>query len=689
MNKPQKDYIDYSQKVLEVKNLKQYFKVGVGGKKMVVKAVDGVSFDVYKREVFGLVGESGCGKTTTGRTIIKIYNATDGIVKFNGKIVGVGLQGDLQRIRELRLNRKKEIIQHYPVKKQIYDLKEETEEKVNVLLDEIRKVQFFQKQKESKINSVFVEFNNQIDLANHRYDTKVNEAKRKEKEELDRLTERDLKALFRIYNKTLELIKDKTKDKIKYIKSIQATKEEKDQKIQDILETEVFNINVAVEKLIKSLNDIDPVITKEYEEQMRSHNKVKYMAKRNLKSVEVKEKIQNVQKHYDELLAQYKAYFDKEMAEITKNKPSKDEINKTLNAAKEEADAKINELKQQIKALKAETAEKIKKIKADAKANPVRFEVDKAEIEKIKEKYAELIKQAKSEYRDHKYYNKLKETPAEKAARLEKIKAAKAAYLERIKGKSPDEVAHEKALYQAEIEEIMKTKTNYANTMSKMQMVFQDPIASLNPRMIVKDIISEGLVIRGERNKAVIEEKVNKILDMVGLIPDHATRYPHEFSGGQRQRIGIARALIVDPDFIIADEPISALDVSIQAQILNLLNDLKKELGLTILFIAHDLSVVKYFCDRIAVMYYGKIVELASSEELFQNPLHPYTKSLLSAIPQPDPIYEAKRVRVGYDPSIHNYTVDKPKLVEIKPGHFIYANEAELKNYRAILGIEE
>ena len=288
-------------------------------------------------EVFGLVGESGCGKTTTGRTIIKIYNATDGIVKFNGKIVGVGLQGDLQRIRELRLNRKKEIIQHYPVKKQIYDLKEETEEKVNVLLDEIRKVQFFQKQKESKINSVFVEFNNQIDLANHRYDTKVNEAKRKEKEELDRLTERDLKALFRIYNKTLELIKDKTKDKIKYIKSIQATKEEKDQKIQDILETEVFNINVAVEKLIKSLNDIDPVITKEYEEQMRSHNKVKYMAKRNLKSVEVKEKIQNVQKHYDELLAQYKADFDKEMAEITKNKPSKDEINKTLNAAKEEA----------------------------------------------------------------------------------------------------------------------------------------------------------------------------------------------------------------------------------------------------------------------------------------------------------------------------------------------------------------
>ena len=171
-----------------------------------------------------------------------------------------------------------------------------------------------------------------------------------------------------------------------------------------------------------------------------------------------------------------------------------------------------------------------------------------------------------------------------------------------------------------------------------------------------------------------------------GLQSYYFDRYPHEFSGGQRQRIGIARAIIMEPELIIADEPISALDVSIQAQVINLLNDLRKKLGLTILFIAHDLSVVKYFSDRIAVMYFGKIVELGSSEELFTNPLHPYTKSLLSAIPLPDPNYEKTRKRIIYNPNIaHDYSKDKPQLREVSPEHFVYCDEKEFAEYQAIL----
>ena len=224
---------------------------------------------------------------------------------------------------------------------------------------------------------------------------------------------------------------------------------------------------------------------------------------------------------------------------------------------------------------------------------------------------------------------------------------------------------------------------------TNIQMIFQDPVASLNPRMTVKEIIAEGLIINGVRDRAYIDEKVYEILELVGLTREHAGRYPHEFSGGQKQRIGIARSVIMHPDMLIADEPVSALDVSIQAQVINLLNDLREQLGLTILFIAHDLSVVKYFSDRIGVMYYGKMVELATSDELFAHPLHPYTRSLLSAIPLPDPISEKKRIRMRYDPlSAHDYTgEDKPSLREILPGHFVHCNDAEYAQYRKELNL--
>ena len=195
-----------------------------------------------------------------------------------------------------------------------------------------------------------------------------------------------------------------------------------------------------------------------------------------------------------------------------------------------------------------------------------------------------------------------------------------------------------------------------------LAMIFQDPISSLNPRMTVQEIIEEGLKTRGEKDKEVLRKAVSDILTKVGLLPEHSTRYPHEFSGGQRQRIGIARSLVVKPSFIIADEPVSALDVSIQAQVINLLMDIKKEMDLTILFIAHNLAVVKYFSDRIGVMYFGNMVELADADELYDHPVHPYTKALLSAIPQPDPLSEKSKERLYYDPVSYTHLTLPTKL---------------------------
>ena len=321
----------------------------------------------------------------------------------------------------------------------------------------------------------------------------------------------------------------------------------------------------------------------------------------------------------------------------------------------------------------ADAKAKLKEATEAAKKDPAVA----ATLPELKKETAEFIKAQKEEMAkaifDHKHGDKIYSK--------EVIKEIDEKYIPLINAATGEEKANLTAQYKRERNIAKKQKF-----ITQIQMIFQDPIASLDPRMTVSEIISEGLAIQGVKDKKYIEEKVYEVLETVGLVREHAGRYPHEFSGGQRQRIGVARAVIMKPELIIADEPVSALDVSVQAQVINLLNDLRHELGLTILFIAHDLSVVKYFSDRIGVMYYGKLVELADSDELFANPLHPYTRSLLSAIPLPDPAYEKQRTRIVYNPlAEHDYSVEGPTLREIKPGHFVNCNTEEYNKYLAQL----
>ena len=305
--------------------------------------------------------------------------------------------------------------------------------------------------------------------------------------------------------------------------------------------------------------------------------------------------------------------------------------------------------------------------------------IDLKEGKITKEKCDAIILENRELIRDAKFDSKAVDREYAKV-KLEKLQAE---YAEKF-NRAQEDSEKLKALQKEYNEKCRVAKKS--KLITEIQMIFQDPIASLDPRMTVREIIAEGLVINGMKDQELINQKVYDILETVGLVREHADRYPHEFSGGQRQRIGIARAVVMQPEMIIADEPISALDVSIQAQVINLLNDLRESMGLTILFIAHDLSVVKYFSDRIGVMYFGKMVELADSDELFKNPLHPYTRSLLSAIPLPDPIYEKQRTRITYNPlAEHDYSIDQPSFREITPGHFVYCNDAEEKKYREMV----
>ena len=469
---------------LSVRHLKQYFKFGHGASAFKTKAVHDVSFDIKKGECFGVVGESGCGKTTTGRSLIRLYNITSGSVYFEGVRVSAGTRWNEKEIKWSRI-------------------------KGN-----------------NKIKALRQECKNVI-------------------EELSDTTGS--------MTKIAELDKEKADIEAELI----VLKEEYKQRTW-----QASNIRDEEEKALKVAE-----INQEYNTEVDNRNK-------RLAVIEIER---------NRLLDTKKAAGKQTLTPETLDK---------INAVKKEYDEKINEIKEHI------------------------LQTEREQVE--------IIAQAKY---DNRHVDK--------------------------------------------------------KLMSKMQMIFQDPVDSLDPRMTVEDIIQEGLHIQGEYNKYKNSLKVKEALIKVGLLPEYASRYPHEFSGGQRQRIGIARALIMNPSFLICDEPISALDVSIRAQIINLLNDLKEEMGLTIMFIAHDLSVVKYFCDRIAVMYYGEIVELASSDELFAHPLHPYTHALLSAIPKPDPLSEKKRIRYLYNPANeHDYSKEAPTLTEITPGHWVLANSVELAKYK-------
>ncbi len=372
-------------------------------------------------------------------------------------------------------------------------------------------------------------------------------------------------------------------------------------------------------------------------------------------NIRLHEALKKLNKEINDARSDYLASYAEKFGVTTTLKKAEKELKEATTADLEEKKAlheeylaKVRPLQEEIKAQK-ERAESICSLQRDkiaqAKKDDKNFNKNIAakEMKKVEEKYHDL---------------------------LEKVNATSASSL------SEEELSS----YKSYKEEMHKAK--HANLASKIQMIFQDPIASLNPRMTVRNIIAEGLVIQGCHDKEFINKEVSRVLQLVGLVPEHANRYPHEFSGGQRQRIGIARAVIMNPELIVADEPVSALDVSVQAQVINLLNELRNSLGLTLIFIAHNLSVVKYFCDRIAVMYYGNLVELATSDELFAHPLHPYTKSLLSAVPCPDPITETSRERIHYNPAeSHDYSKQQPTFRELAPGHFVRCNDEEETRY--------
>lgn len=604
--------VDYNDKVLEVKGLKKYFYVGTGKKKLVIPAVDGLSFDVYKREVFGLVGESGCGKTTTGRTIIKLYTPTEGTVDLNGQRIGAGYAELVRNIKAIKKQLSQDVLSLNSVKMHVIEAQKKAKQKSELLKSDIRNL-VAQKEVDLKdAKSIIDDYSHTVYKIKNDHVTSIKEIQYNAHLEIHAVlaqTENKFEVEYRNQLKIAEIGYERKRDGLKDSAAI--AKEVIQQRLLDLQQEYKQNL-VDLEAKFK------PLIEDE---------KVNILPKE-----QAKEQIQGIKLKQKEAIEKENAKFEKEKEGI--KKPD-------VEAYK----AKVVQIKEQHNQKVALLREQIAKIKLDLKA----------EVEEIERSESSELP---------------KEEVAQRTKELREIAKAKI-------DQERENIRQIKTLNKAK-------ETLIAS--QKMQMIFQDPISSLNPRMTVKEIIAEGLTIQGNYSDAEKTRLVGEVLDLVGLSPEYATRYPHEFSGGQRQRIGIARALIMDPNFIIADEPISALDVSIRAQVINLLTGLKERLGLTILFIAHDLSVVRFFCDRIAVMYNGKIVELADSKELFANPLHPYTESLLSAIPQPDPDYEKSRKRIHYKPNMHDYRVDKPSLKEVKAGHFVYCNDKEHAEIKTKLG---
>ncbi len=597
--------IDYTEKVLQVKNLKKYFRVGSGRRKLMIPAVDDVTLDVYKREVFGVVGESGSGKTTLGRTIIKLYQPTDGTVMLNNITISAGIQGYLEKIANIKRQLNEDILKLNPAKIKGIELKKEVKTKIEKLQFEKQELL---KQKEQELKVI----------------SKLFDQYRADKYQITALMQIEIQKVIFDFNQKVMKTKQSLQNEalLKFNNEIKIANEKLSHKLNGLKDSAALDAKTIEERIAKLKADHETLIQQlknSYEPQIQANaskllTKAKvalmisqFTAEKTKALLVIKEKLQ---KDIASLVAPDKSKYEKELKEVTNRFAKKiDDTNKKINQlnAKLKLDLTKLPISKTISENQSKVKEQVQKLKTVANLN---------------------IKELQAKIADAKRINGSKDTLKES---------------------------------------------------QKMQMIFQDPISSLNPRMTVKEIISEGLVIQGNTSKKDIEKKVAEVLTLVGLSPEYASRYPHEFSGGQRQRIGVARALIMDPNVIIADEPISALDVSIRAQVINLLFTLREKLGLTILFIAHDLSVVRFFCDRIAVMYNGKVVEMASSEELFKNPLHPYTVSLLSAIPQPDPDYEKNRKRIHYNPRVHQYgPTNLPKLREVSKDHFVLLSDAEL-----------
>jgi oligopeptide transport system ATP-binding protein len=598
------NFIDYNKKVLEIRELKKYFTVGAGRRKLKIPAVDGVSFDVFKREVFGVVGESGSGKTTLGRTIIKLYNPTDGTVKLNDTLISFGYQKYLETIYKTKQKLKDDIKRLNPIKIKKLELINNADQDLMKLNNEIKNLRL---EKNKFLNDLNKELNQYRSIKHQKHALMEIEVQKILFDYNQKVlnTKHSIQNESRIkFNNELKIIKNKYKDKAEGIKNSGA------------LEKNVINDRLI--KLNKEFEEVVGLLKSTYEPQIQANQK------KLLSKSKAKELLKNFKLEKNNSILFVKSKYENEVSALAK--PNYSSINQKSIILKLKYKESISKIKKEIKSRTL----KLKKEIALLPRSPLMFyknQLVKDKIKKLKHEANLIIQDCKSRINEAKALNSSKAS--------------------------------------------LKASQN-------MQMIFQDPISSLNPRMTVKEIISEGLVIQGKTQKKDIETKVSEVLSLVGLSPDYASRYPHEFSGGQRQRIGVARALIMNPNVIIADEPISALDVSIRAQVINLLFTLREKLGLTILFIAHDLSVVRFFCDRIAVMFNGKIVEMAPSDELFKNPMHPYTISLLSAIPQPDPDYEKNRKRIHYNPSQHNYDKSNlPTLKEISPRHYVLANEEE------------
>ena len=597
--------IDYKEKVLQVKNLKKYFRVGSGKRKLNIPAVDGVTFDIYKREVFGVVGESGSGKTTLGRTIIKLYQPTDGTVTLNNIAISAGILSYQEEIERINKQLADDITSLDPLKIKAIELRRKKELVISGLKKELINLE------KDKLIEVTASTKQYDQFRADQYRTKALMTIDLQKVIFD-YNQQVMKTNQRLQNESL--LKYKNEVKIATLKH-----DNKLEGLQDSAALEKETINQRIEVLNQEYQSFLLKLKETYQPQIDAD------AKNVLTKQQVKSLILGFAKDKNQKVLAIKADYQKQLKNLV-------EPDKTTYIKEKQ------KIEQKFSILKKEIEQKI--VEANKSLN--------LEISKLPKSTTSNLKNPEIQ---------AKITQLKTNANL-KIRELKAKLLEAKRVNQSGDTLKES---------------------QKMQMIFQDPISSLNPRMTVKEIIGEGLIIQGKLSKKEIEKKVAQSLELVGLSPEYASRYPHEFSGGQRQRIGVARALIMDPNVIIADEPISALDVSIRAQVINLLFALREKLGLTILFIAHDLSVVRFFCDRIAVMYNGKVVEMAPSEELFNNPMHPYTVSLLSAIPQPDPDYEKNRQRIHYNPRQHQYLTDLPTLQEIGPNHHVYANKAEFE----------